>query len=244
MRKAFLPLAAVISVAIAAGAQPPKQLYRTTLIQAAPGRLVELIDLLKQKHAAELGVGEPETHWMRHSQGDQWDLLLLTPIGEYADYFSGARGAKREKAYREGGVNLLRIRDAIAWQEDVFAAGPQGEDVRRAFSTGGFYHVEMFIALPGKQNELVSERQMENKYLAALGRPTNFIFTRDLGAAWDAFTIGVYRDLKHYAESADIPPEKQEEAARAAGFASAGAIGPYLRTLIRSHHDTLCVAVR
>jgi hypothetical protein len=243
MRKVWL-LAVLLAIAIPAAGQPPRQLYRTTLIQAAPGKLLELIDLLKQKFAAEQGAGEPETYWMRHSQGDQWDLLLLTPTGEYADYFATARIAKREKAYREAGVDLLRIRNAVAWQEDVFVSGPPAGDVARAFSAGGFFHVEMFIALPAKQSDLVRERGMENNYLAALARPTNFIFTRDMGAAWDAFTIGVYRDLKHYAESADLPQGKQEEAARAAGFASASAIGPYLRTLIRSHHDTLAVAIR
>ena len=38
-----------------------------------------------------------------------------------------------------------------------------------------------------------------------LKEPENFIFVRDQGAAWDIFTIGVFRDLKHYAESADVP---------------------------------------
>ena len=70
------------------------------------------------------------------------------------------------------------------------------------------------------------------------------IFVRDGGAPWDLFTIGAYRDLKHYAESADVPPAKSEEAARAAGFDGAKGIGPYLRTLISLHHDTLAVAVR
>ena len=51
------------------------------------------------------------------------------------------------------------------------------------------------------------------------------------------------RDLKHFAESADIPEEKEEEAARHAGFEAANRIGTYLRTLIHQHHDTLAVAV-
>ena len=54
------------------------------------------------------------------------------------------------------------------------------------------------------------------------------------GAAWDLFTIGFYRDIKHYAESADISEAAQEAAARAAGFESAKQIGPYLRALIGS----------
>jgi hypothetical protein len=85
---------------------------------------------------------------------------------------------------------------------------------------------------------------MENAYLKTLGRPQNLIFIRDQGAAWDLFTIGFYRDLKHYAESADISEAAQEAAARAAGFEGATRIGPYLRTLISSHHDTLAVAIK
>ena len=61
--------------------------------------------------------------------------------------------------------------------------------------------------------------------------------------AWDIFTIGCYRDLKHFAESADISEEKEEAAARHAGFEAANRIGTYLRTLIYQHHDTLAVAV-
>ena len=58
----------------------------------------------------------------------------------------------------------------------------------------------MFDAVPGKLDELVREREMENAYLAAVGRPRNLIFRREFGAAWDAFTIGAYRDWRHYAE--------------------------------------------
>lgn len=85
---------------------------------------------------------------------------------------------------------------------------------------------------------------MENAYQKALNRPQNFIFVRDQGAAWDVFTLGCYRDLKHYAESADIAEKDQEAAAKAAGFEAANRIGPYLRTLIAQHHDTLAVSVK
>jgi hypothetical protein len=101
----------------------------------------------------------------------------------------------------------------------------------------------MFHALPGRLSDLEREREMENAYLRALSRPQNAIFVRDQGGSWDLFTIGFYRDLKHYAESADIPETSQESAAKAAGFEGARAIGPYLRTLIGSHHDTLAVAI-
>jgi hypothetical protein len=102
----------------------------------------------------------------------------------------------------------------------------------------------MFESLPGMRAGLYREREMENGYAKALGQPENLIFVRESGAAWDLFTVGGYRDLKHYAESADVPAAKQEEAAKAAGFEGARFVGPYLRTFISLHHDTLAVAVR
>jgi hypothetical protein len=139
---------------------------------------------------------------------------------------------------------LAQLGDDIAWQEDVFVFGPPLAQVRSELAPAGFFHVEMFEALAGKRGELYRQRQMENDYSKRLNLPENLIFVRDCGAPWDLFTIGAYRDLKHYAESADVPAAKQEEAARAAGFDGAKAIGPYLRTLIALHHDTLAVAIQ
>jgi hypothetical protein len=117
-------------------------------------------------------------------------------------------------------------------------------ELRKAFVDGGLFHVEMFISLPGMFADLYKEREMENAYAKAIQEPENFIFVRDQGAAWDIFTIGVFRDLKHYAQSADVPAKDQEAAAKAAGFQSPSDIGPYLRRFIREHHDTLAVAVK
>ena len=116
--------------------------------------------------------------------------------------------------------------------------------MQQAFETTAFYHVEMFQALPGMHATLYEQRAMENAYYDVLGRPGNLIFVRDQGASWDVFTIGFYRDLKHFAESADIPLEQEERAAKAAGFESVSAISPYLRSLILQHHDTLAGAIR
>jgi hypothetical protein len=215
-------------------------LYKVTLVQAAPGKLLELIDLYKQRAAALKDVDEAPL-WMRHSQGDHWDLMILFPVGSYSDYYQTQRSAKRA----ELSASLAdKFKEDIAWQEDLFAWGPSLGDLRKSFAGGAFFHVEMFVALPGKLADLSKEREMENAYAKALKEPENLIFIRDQGAAWDIFTIGVFRDLKHYAESADVPAKDQEAAAKAAGFEAPGQIGPYLRRFIREHHDTLAVAVK
>jgi hypothetical protein len=225
-------------------AAPNQYLYKVTLVQAAPGKLLELIDLYKTRSAVFHEAGDELPMWMRHSQGDHWDLMILFPLGSYADYYQPERISKRKKAEDSLSASTEKFKADIAWQEDLFAYGPPLADLRQAFASGAYFHVEMFIALPGKFADLYQERQMENAYSAALKQPQNFIFTRDQGAAWDIFTIGVYRDLKHYAESSDIPAKDQEAAAKAAGFDSPSQIGPYLRRFISTHHDTLAVAMK
>lgn len=217
-------LLATLALAAAPHAADSASLYRILMLRAAPGRLLEVIDLVKQAPA--------HPYIMRHSQGDQWDLLLVIPME--SDRVTPAFDARLE----------TELQARVAWEEEVFVAGPPNDRVRAAFASGDFYHIEMHIAVAGKQADLYKEREMENAYERVLGRPEDVIFTRIAGAAWDVVTIGTFRDIKHYAESADIPQPRQDSAARAAGYATADAIGPYLRTLISSHHDTLARAVR
>lgn len=228
----FLGLALCLTAPAAPAGPEDGFLYKAQFVQAAPGRLLELIDLVK-------GKTDEASFAIRHSQGDHWDLMLLTPMGTYAEYFAPERVARRRQASPPS-----KWKELVAWQEDIFVFGPPLEDVRASFAKAGFFHLEIFRALPGRHADLLTERLMENAYLKALKRPENLVFLRDQGAGWDLFTLGFYRDLKHYAESADIPEKDQEAAAKAAGFEGASRIGPYLRTLIREHHDTLAGPVK
>ena len=236
----------LLTARVPSSPQPPggTYLYRAALIQAAPGKLLELLDSYKSGWPGNRGSGDEPPVGMRHSQGDRWDLLLLFPMGSLETYFSADRVRTRQKAADAAAVDRERLAADVAWQEDVFVLGPPLEEVRRRLGGAGFFHVEMFDALPGRRADLYRQREMENAYSRAIGAPENLIFTREAGAHWDLFTVGAFRDLQHYAASADVPEPKQEEAARAAGFDGAKAIGPYLRTLIASHHDTLAVAIR
>jgi hypothetical protein len=239
--RVLLVMILTVLLAPTTSAAEPTYLYKTKLVQAAPGKLLDVLDLLKASQAQFKNAGDEQPILMRHSQGDHWDILVLIPMKSYADYYSAERIAKRTQTFRDIESKLEGL---IAWQEDVFVYGPAVADLRKAFDSSAFFHVEMFDSLAGKEADLFKEREMENAYLKTLKRPENFIFVRDQGAAWDMFTIGAYRDLKHYAESAGISEADQDAAAKAAGFEAANRIGPYLRTLIRSHHDTLAVSVR
>ena len=221
----YVALGALLALAPPPGPVPhaDSQLYRILLLRAAPGRLVDVIALEKQSQ------GQP--FLLRHSQGDQWDLMAIFPMA--TDRVTPVEDARLDTA----------LAARVAWREEVFVKGPPLPQVAAALKGGDFYHIEMHVALPGRLADLVREREMENAFERALARPEDLIFTRVAGAAWDVVTVGTFRDIKHYAESADIPATRQDSAARVAGYGSAEAIGPYLRTLIASHHDTLARAV-
>ena len=214
-------------------------LYKTTFVRAAPGKLLDLVALYKGQMAAYDAAGDERPLWWRHTQGDQWDLMLLTPMGSYTDYYAKKRAARRKT---DGFAQKLNA--CSSWREDVFVMGPPLETVKKAFNAAAYYHIEIFVSLPGKQEELFKERVMENIYQVGIGRPENFIFVRDQGASWDLFTLGCYRDLLHWAGSGDVPKEKRELAARQAGFNGPDEIGPYMRTLIDWHRDTMGVAIK
>jgi hypothetical protein len=238
----ILSLTALLILLVAtARADEPAYIYNAKFVQAAPGRLLELIDLYKKRAPDYATSGDEAPLIIRHSQGDKWDLMLLLPVGSYSEYYQQDRVTKRNQVERQFAAKLKEL---IAWQEDLFVQGPPLSELKAAIPQAGFFHLEIFISLPGKHAELYKEREMENAYQRKLKRPVNFIFIRDQGAPWDLFTLGLYRNLKHYAESADIAEKDQEEAARAAGFESARHIGPYLRSLIVQHHDTLAVPVK
>jgi len=237
----LLVLLILVLLTPSTSAAQPTYLYKARLLQAAPGNLLEVIELLKASASGYEQAGDERPILMRHSQGDRWDILMLIPMKDYVDYYSPERASKRSDALKakQAAIDVL-----VTWQEDVFVHGPPVAELRRAFASSTFFHVEMFDSIAGKQSELFKEREMENAYLKELKRPENFIFVRDQGAAWDMFTIGAYRDLRHYAESAGISETEQDRAARVAGFEAANRIGPYLRTLINSHHDSLVVSVK
>lgn len=222
-----------------------QEYYQVTTYRAAPGKLLELIDVLKEDMAnyEAYGIGTP--FLMRHSQGDHWDLLMIYAIGERLDtYFSETEQAKRAVSNSLSQPYGSAFFDLISFQEEQIVTGPSLEEFERRFKLYNYYHVEIFEALAGKRNELLAQRKMENIYLKEIGRDDNLIFTKVFGGEADCFTLGFYRDIKHFAESADIPIEKEDAAAKKAGFESVYTIGSYLRSLLLQHHDTLAGAVR
>ncbi|HKJ02295.1 MAG TPA: hypothetical protein VJ997_07565 [Longimicrobiales bacterium] len=247
MKRSWLLLAASLAFARVPASAQEGGTYRTLTVQAAPGHLLELIDLYKEEAAFLAAVGEEPALAMRHSQGDLWDLMLVYPIQGLSAYFDPERTARIARARTTAGrtgAELQREIDArTTWREEVFVHGPAVTEVKAAWAGAGLFHVEMYQGLAGKRDELVRERHMENAYATALGRNATKVFTRIAGSATDGFTVGFYDDLKAYANPPERTREQQEAAAVAAGFRGADYIGATLRELILRHHDTLAVPI-
>ena len=220
-------------------------LYKVTTARAATGTLSDLLVWIEKLKATDYftEAGEPEPMVMRHSQGDQWDLLVIMPMRSWGTYYEAA-ASKRRKDAAESFADLLAEGLAlIAFSEDHFAYGPSLTSIEEAFDKNSFFHIEMFEAAAGKSAELLEQRRMENNYLAATGQTTNMIFRRAGGSDVDVFTIGFHRSLESFAAPAKVTIEQKEVAAKSAGFKELADLSFYLRSLITGHHDTLAVKV-
>src|SRR5438034_1664043 len=246
MMTLFLALTLLAADSQAAPARP--ELYRFVLIQAAPGRLLELIDLYRKRLPVMAAGGDELPFIVRHAQGDRWDLLVIYPSGSFTEYYSAERMRRRESAASASGVTgeqfARQFYDLVSWHEDVYVEGPPLAAFRDYVKDAGLVHLEMFQALAGKRDLLIEERRMESRFNRERSRPEALLFTHEQGAAWDVITLDAFRNWRHYAESETIPQDVNDAAAKKAGFANADAISPYLRSLIALHHDTLATVVK
>lgn len=225
-------------------AEAQDQLYKVKLIRAAPGELLTVIDMIKSDMKSYESFGIEQPYLMRHSQGDQWDLMMMYPVTSLENYYSDGSQSKLNGSKTLGKTFGDSFYNMISYHEESFVMGPDKESFHNWFRQYNYYHIEIFTSLAGKQNELKKQREMENVFLNELKRRPNFIFTKVTGASWDIFTIGYYDDIVDYATAGDLPIEQEDAAAKKAGFESVYTIGSYLRALLLEHHDTLAGAVR
>jgi hypothetical protein len=232
--------------ALAAQQFEGEYLYQVTTVRADAGKLAELLACMAGMKASSYfqEAGDQPPLVMRHSQGDQWDLLIISPMESWAKHHSQGATNRREKAQAKFADEISMCHATLAFTEDHFAHGPPLPVIKSAYDGNAFFHIEMFEAEAGKVEELLKQRRMENVYLAATGQKPNMIFRRAGGSDVDVFTIGFYKSLETFAAPAPVTDEEKEVAARAAGFENLADISFYLRSLISGHHDTLAVKVK
>lgn len=219
-------------------------LYNVTLLRAAPGHFNELVTTLQESLAIMETAGDHAPFWIQHSQGDHWDFMLIYPMESFAAFHQPRMVDARAMAWQTPGGQTItqQLAAYTSYKEEWFARSVPLDIMQERFEGMGLFHIEMFAGLPGKRAELLEQRRMENRYYAHLNRPQNVIFTRAAGPNWDAMTIGFHEDLQAFAAGGVRYTEaQQDEAAKVAGFEGVAFIGPYLRSLLSYHNDTLGV---
>lgn len=223
---------------------PPRpELYKFVSIQAAPGKLPDLLALYRQRWPVMTANGDETPIFVRHSQGDRWDLLVIYPVGSFTAFYSAERMARREAAGKASGVTNARFQEQlyelIAWHEDVFAWGPPLAELRAYVAGTTVAHLEMMQARAGQHEALTRQRHRESDFNVHRGRPRMLVFTHQEGAAWDVITLDAWKDWRQYGEAQMVSADVSEAAAKKAGFVNADAVGVAMRSLINTHHDTL-----
>lgn len=160
-RMALWPLVALTLLAapaIAAAQTEGAYLYNVTMLRAAPGHFTDLVGALEESFALDRQAGDRPPFWFRHSQGDQWDFMLICPIGDFTSYFGTDRVRRRASAWDSdsGREVARRLAEFTSYREEWFSRSVPVEEMARRFESMGFFHVELFAGLPGKREELVS----------------------------------------------------------------------------------------
>lgn len=239
MKQLFVITLLILSVTVSG----QDQLYKVSLLRAKPGSLLELIDVIKEDIDNYESSLSDKPYLLRHSQGDHWDLMVIHPIENLSAYFSQSEIDKRRNSKTIEQPYGDTFFDLVSHQEEAIVVGPDKQSFSEAFESFNLFHIEIFTALAGKQEELLKQREMENVFYSKFDHRPNFIFTRVFGPSWDIFTIGWYEDMHDFA-GPEVSFEIEDQAAKDAGFEGVNYIGSYLRSLLLEHHDTLAGKVK
>ena len=87
--KSLLRILTVISLLFLLAVLPlsAQPLYKVSLFRAAPGELLPLIENMKERVQNYKKSGGDTPFIVRHSQGDQWDLMVYEHIESYQVYY-------------------------------------------------------------------------------------------------------------------------------------------------------------
>jgi len=230
MKKLLLPcLLAFASVPASA------EDYTITQYRAAPGNFPALLELVKGTDWNTIGDGAPIM--MRHSQGNHWDLMLLSK--------SNTECSAKPKCAEAKGNFDTKARNLVDFERRFTATSETSwGQIRESNKTTGLYHIEMFNAAAGKHDALRRQRRIENDYLVKTGQVKNVVFDVIMGTDIDIFTVGFHKNLTVFAQQGPSSAEAAEKAAVEAGFKDRADISFHLRELIVGHHDTLAVPVK
>ena len=221
-----------------AAAAQGQELYHVHFVKAAPGKISELISAYQEAPVAQGEPGPPVI--LRHLQGDDWDLLVLTPLGK-DETITTATTPEEQRS-------IERMRGLTSQHVDTFTSGPPWADVRATLlgdaarptgtaggATGTIYTVTTYRSIPGHRDQLADTLRR----IAGLYPDRRTTMQHIEGAPWEFVMLSRYDSWAALGEDQAPAADKL----RSQGFASNEAIGLELRQHVAEHRDTIAEMV-
>ncbi len=214
-----------LTIAVAQESQPAQdlELYHIHVVNSAPGKLTELIDAYKNAPGPEAGEPQVTPIILRHAQGGEWDLIVITPLGKQTTITASAP----TKAVQEYNQRLAPLSN---WHGDTFVVGPAWSVVQKLLVPAKgepIYQISDYRSLPGHRAQL--QKVLNDGPAAA----RSILFAHVEGAPWNFLSITRFDS---WAELG-APPQP------AAGTATPQAQGLAIRDHMAVHHDTIATYV-
>ncbi len=205
---------------------PALELYHIHLSKAAPGKLTQLIEAYQTGPAPAAGEPQVTPIIMRHREGGEWDLIVITPLGKETTLTASAPS----QAVQDYFTRLGPLSD---WHGDTFVTGPAWAVVQKtlvpAKDAQPVYVVSDYRSLAGHRAQL--RQILDRNAQDAPGR--NVLFVHVEGAPWNFLSVTSYDSWN----AIGAPPPQP-----AAGTSRPDA-GLELREHMAVHHDTIAVYV-
>lgn len=129
IRSRLLALALLAAPAVAgaqpapsAPADPPRMIVE--IYRIVPGMHAEFLAEVARYDAVNVSVGLPPRQLFVHSEGGDWDFLLLQPAATPPDKAAAFDAAWKKAKLPSGPDFFLAFRRFIASHEDTFVTGP------------------------------------------------------------------------------------------------------------------------
>jgi hypothetical protein len=227
LRRPFVVLTLVLSVAAAGSAQQPApaaaartDVYHVHFTKAVPGQAAALGKFLSTPDPAAPQPG----HFivLRHQQGDDWDYAVIEHLGPKATVDAAPTAPNPGQAMR-------------AWHTDTFVAGPPWADFARAMglsdlagTANSVYTVAVWRAAPGQQPQL-------EKVLGTLpqGSKSQQVLMQHVeGGPWQFLAVSRHNSWQDFAADQAGPAPSAAASPAPDGWSDVRQYSTY-------HHDTL-----
>ena len=174
--------------------------------------------------------------------------MILTPMESYPSSYPKTGGQARQGRRRSRplmGRFRPPARCLLVRKEDVFVSRPPLSSSSNEFEGMAISTSRFMVSLPGEQAKSSTRSGDRGECLRRRGAGRTTWSSSAIRAPRRTSTrLGCYLDLQHWAASSPLTKEQREKWRPGGGLHGRDAIGPYMRTLIDFHRDTMGVAIK